>query len=64
MTPMEMVNPLKLLIPQIFPGRLENEENHAMHTGLNNIWDEFSSNKNRDSINPILDVSWTPSDLF
>jgi len=43
-------------------GRLENEENHAMHVGLNNIWDEFSSNKNRDTINPILDT-YVGSDL-
>ena len=30
-----------------------------MHFGLNQIWDEFSSDKNRDLINPILDVSLT-----
>jgi len=43
-------------------GRLEGQENHAMHVGLNNIWDEFSSDKNRDLINPILNT-WVGSDL-
>jgi len=40
-------------------GVLEGKENHDMHFGLNNIWDEFSSDKRRDLINPILDVSLT-----
>ncbi|CAG5110381.1 Oidioi.mRNA.OKI2018_I69.chr2.g4791.t1.cds [Oikopleura dioica] len=43
-------------------GRLEGQENHDMHFGLNQIWDEFSSDKNRDLINPILDT-WVGSDL-
>ncbi|CAG5110310.1 Oidioi.mRNA.OKI2018_I69.chr2.g4723.t1.cds [Oikopleura dioica] len=43
-------------------GRLEGQENHDMHLGLNNIWDEFSSDKNRELITPILDT-WVGSDL-
>ena len=46
-----------------------------MHFGLNKIWDEFSTNKNRELITPILDVcrlqilsltyfkTWVGSDL-
>ena len=43
---------------QIWPcsGRLEGQEIQDMHFGLNQIWDDFSSDKNRNLINPILDV--------
>merc|ERR1712127_77836 len=43
-------------------GLLENHEIQDMHIGLNKIWDDFSSDKNRDLINPILDT-YTGSDL-
>ncbi|CBY31037.1 unnamed protein product [Oikopleura dioica] len=43
-------------------GVLEGKENNEMHFGLNNIWDEFSSDKNRELINPILNT-WIGSDL-
>jgi hypothetical protein len=43
-------------------GRLEGQEIQDMHFGLNQIWDDFSSDKNRNLINPILST-WTGSDL-
>jgi hypothetical protein len=51
-------------IYDIFFRRLEGKENHEMHFGLNNIWDEFSSDKNRDLINPILNVSLASKMFF
>ena len=40
-------------------GRLEGQEIQDMHFGLNQIWDDFSSDKNRNLINPILDVRFS-----